>query len=86
MASSVAAGGFCSFPLAVTVIQILFLLRLPSEALPIVTGKADVMSDAVAVLGLGADESGPRVTLRLKFRKNRRTGSFLIRRCWCQVS
>lgn len=62
-----------------------FLLRLPSEALPIVTGKAGVESNGAAVLCLDSDEIGPKVTLRLRSRKNRRNGSFLVRRCWCQA-
>ena len=63
-------------------ITYIFLLRLPSEALPIVRGVNGV-ADYVqkkAVLYLAED----CLCLKLSSRKNIRTGSLLKRGCWCK--
>ena len=59
-----------------------FMLRLPSEALPVVAGRADDVPDAQAVLF----RVGDTVVLLLKRRKNKPHGSRLVRRCWCRNS
>lgn len=57
-----------------------FLLRLPSECLPVCTA-ADPANDSKhkAVVAVHSD----RITLRLSRRKNKEGGSFLTRKCWC---
>ena len=57
-----------------------FLLRVPSEALPMMRGGPGVDSNAQSVLLL--DHEGSLV-LRLKSRKNKQTGSVLKRKCSC---
>ena len=57
----------------------IFLLRLPSEALPIVRGCIGWHNEEQAVLTLEND----RLVLRLRRRKNRLHGSVLKRSCWC---
>jgi len=59
-----------------------FMLRLPSEALPVVAGRADDVPDAQAVLF----RVGDTVVLLLKRRQNKPHGSRLVRRCWCRTS
>ena len=59
-----------------------FLLRLPSEALPAVFCEGAVGSEAQSVLTL----EGCELVLRLKRRKNRPGGSTLRRKCWCRSS
>ena len=49
-----------------------FLLRLPSEALPVKFGAG----------GLHCD--GEKLTLELERRKNKPQGSRLVRTCWCK--
>ena len=55
-----------------------FLLRVPSEGLPVVAGGADQANEQAA-LALEGDE----LVLRLRRRKNRPGGSTLRRHCWC---
>ena len=55
-----------------------FMLRLPSEALPIVVGPSD---DASSFF-----KEGDTVVLELKRRKNKPRGSRLVRKCWCSTS
>ena len=56
-----------------------FLLRLPSEALPIVTGVVGVGHGLQAIVLVEND----CISLRLARRKNKAEGSFLKRYCWC---
>ena len=58
-----------------------FLLRLPSEALPVVRGPVDT-SDTHAVI----EPSNDSLVLKLKRRKNKPEGSTLRRTCWCSKS
>ena len=62
-------------------ITYIFLLRLPSEALPMCAGPCDD-NNAQSVLSL---ENGELV-LRLKRRKNRPLGGTLKRACWCSTA
>ena len=55
-----------------------FLLRLPSEALPVVAGQRDEQACFF--------REGQTVVLELKRRKNKPAGSRLVRTCWCSVS
>ena len=55
-----------------------FLLRVPSEALPVVSGKVNV-TEAQSVL----EVRGEQILLKLQKRKNRPGGSLLTRTCWC---
>ena len=55
-----------------------FLLRLPSEALPVVAGQG--VEQACLF------REGQTVVLELKRRKNKPAGSRLVRTCWCSVS
>ena len=55
-----------------------FLLRLPSEALPAVAGK----SQGQASLYI----EGETLVLELLRRKNKPSGSKLVRTCWCRES
>ena len=57
-----------------------FLLRLPSEALPCTVGGAAFESDSQTLVWLGGDE----LHLRLQRRKNMPEGSQISRRCWCK--
>ena len=65
-----------------------FLLRVPSEGLPMVFGGI-ISSDAVLPLGEGAHSclSGNEgtLTLQLARRKNKQHGSTLVRHCWCKT-
>ena len=58
-----------------------FLLRVPSEALPMIEGKHDNIPDgqAVAYMKDGA------LFLKLRRRKNKPGGSTLIRHCTCKA-
>jgi len=56
-----------------------FLLRLPSEALPIVRGSVGVANNEQSCLYL----SGDLLCLKLAKRKNKVNGSLLKRGCWC---
>jgi hypothetical protein len=56
-----------------------FLLRVPSEGLPITVG-INGASDGQAVVICTDEET----TLKLKCRKNRPGGSTLVRHCWCK--
>ena len=60
-----------------------FLLRLPSEALPIVVGSAtpEAEEDGHKCVVSPGETS---VSLRLAWRKNRRGPSTLSRSCWCR--
>ncbi len=55
-----------------------FLLRVPSEALPAVAGKVPGR-EAQSVL----EHSGEGLRLTLRRRKNKPQGSQLVRSCWC---
>ena len=57
-----------------------FLLRVPSEALPMVVGRLGQPCEAKSILYLGEDDT---LVLELKSRKNKPQGSKLIRRCCC---
>ena len=59
-----------------------FLLRVPSEALPAVKSDAGMIPGAQSTLYLSGDE----LCLRLLRRKNKRSGSLLCRKCWCGES
>ena len=64
-----------------------FMLRVPSELLPVVTGKRNQAMGALAqgrhsCLGLCGDGE---VILRLAKRKNKPHGSVLRRSCWCDT-
>ena len=59
-----------------------YLLRVPSEALPVITGRKGNLPDAQAVLYKDNQE----LVLTLKRRKNKPFGSVLTRRCWCGTS
>ena len=60
-----------------------FLLRLPSECLPIRT-------DSVGISAESADEQAvievdeEKISLKLRTRKNKPHGSLLVRMCWCK--
>ena len=56
-----------------------FLLRVPSEALPMVCGGRGVIHGQHSVLFLGIN----CIYLKLATRKNRPAGSLLKRSCWC---
>jgi hypothetical protein len=58
-----------------------FMLRLPSECLPIRTGSVGTCANEQAVI----ETSDQEVSLRLKRRKNKASGSLLVRRCWCST-
>ena len=57
----------------------IFLLRVPSEGLPITRGINGVTGDGQAVVF----RDGDTVCLKLRSRKNRPCGSVLKRGCWC---
>ena len=59
-----------------------FLLRVPSEALPIVRGDVDTPIDSQAVLYL---EDATTLALRLKCSKNKPRGGTLRRACVCEA-
>ena len=59
-----------------------FLLRVPSEALPVVRCCVDGNPEEQSRLWLDGDE----LCLRLKRRKNRLRGSLLKRKCHCEAS
>ena len=58
-----------------------FLLRLPSECLPVRVA-SDTATDVLLQAVVSADDES--ITLRLKRRKNRDGGSTLTRKCWCR--
>ena len=58
-----------------------FLLRLPSEALPM-RSECPETCDGQALL----KKDGEKLVLKLGRRKNRPLGSQLVRGCWCQES
>ena len=66
----------------VFLLSYVFLLRLPSEALPTVCALSGRQPVAQSVLRLEGDE----LVMCLQKRKNRRLGSTLRRRCWCRTS
>ena len=57
-----------------------FLLRLPSECLPIRTDGVGESADEQAVI----EVTGEKISLKLRTRKNKLHGSLLVRRCWCK--
>ena len=59
-----------------------FLLRLPSEALPVVAGVKGMVFEANSMLYM----SDGKLVLQLKRRKNKLYGSTLVRECWCASS
>ena len=74
----------CSFKVRCAAMAFLttyvFLLRMPSECLPIrVAADSAAVAAHQAVVSVTADA----LTLRLKRRKNRDGGSVLTRKCWC---
>ena len=58
-----------------------FLLRVPSEALPMIAAKPNDIPDAQSVVYL----EGEILTLKLRRRKNKPAGSVLSRQCTCKV-
>ena len=54
-----------------------FLLRLPSEAMPLTAWEGD------SSLAPGDDPASPMLVCTLRRRKNKPRGSVLSRRCWC---
>jgi hypothetical protein len=58
-----------------------FMLRLPSEALPMILSESNAGDDQ-SVLSCGEDQ----IVLRLKRRKNRPFGGTMARTCWCAQS
>ena len=61
-----------------------FLLRLPSEALPMVAGGTDCLANEQSVVSI--DWELGHLVLKLKRRKNKQFGSRLVRTCWCKES
>lgn len=59
----------------------IFMLRLPSEALPMIVGP---VADGTAQSIVTCSET--ELTLRLRRRKNRPFGGTLVRSCWCDHS
>ena len=57
-----------------------FLLRVPSEALPVVAAKNEGQVSSQSVITLAGDE----LVLVLQRRKNKPNGSRLVRTCWCR--
>ena len=57
-----------------------FLLRLPSECLPIRTDSVGIGANEQAVIKVTDEE----ISLKLRTRKNKPHGSLLVRRCWCR--
>ena len=60
----------------------IFLLRLPSEALPMIRGGGGVAPGQHSVISL----EGKRLLLWLYKRKNRPEESVMYRSCWCSMS
>ena len=58
-----------------------FLLRMPSEALPMIAGDGSGNELAQSVVWL--DPAKKELMLKLRRRKNRPQGSRLVRTCWC---
>ena len=58
-----------------------FLLRMPSEALPMVVAGGDWQAVAKSVVTM--DWSKGQLVLQLSRRKNKASGSRLVRTCWC---
>lgn len=63
---------------ALFLVSYIFLLRVPSEALPMRAGPAECHSCL--------DLDGDKLVLTLKRRKNKQGGSRLERGCWCSSS
>ena len=61
----------------------IFLLRVPSEALPLVCGDSGLADEGQEQSVLYCD-SDQQVCLKLKKRKNKPEGSLLKRGCWCR--
>ena len=59
-----------------------FLLRMPSEALPMIAGDGSENELAQSVVWL--DPAKEELVLKLRRRKNRPQGSRLVRTCWCK--
>ena len=59
-----------------------FLLRLPSEALPMVVAGGAEQAQAKSVVSIDWDKG--ELVLELKRRKNKENGSRLVRTCWCK--
>ena len=81
MQSAVTAGVEASTVVMLYLVSYCFLLRVPSEALPMARGSAgfDVPGQQQSVLSL----EGDRVVLKLARRKNLPQGSVMYRSCWC---
>ena len=59
-----------------------FLLRMPSEALPMIVGDGREQEDAQSVVWV--DDVKNEIALKLRRRKNKPQGSRLVRTCWCK--
>ena len=59
-----------------------FLLRMPSEALPMIVGDGSGQELAQSVIWV--DPVKNELVLKLKRRKNKEQGSRLVRTCWCK--
>ena len=59
-----------------------FLLRLPSEALPMIVAGGEHMANAKSVVHIDWDKE--QLVLELSRRKNKESGSRLVRTCWCK--
>ena len=57
-----------------------FMLRIPSEALPMVVAAGEAQITSQSVICIKGDE----LILVLKRRKNKIAGSRLVRKCWCR--
>ena len=63
---------------ALFLVSYIFLLRVPSEALPMRAGPVECHSFLVL--------DGDKLALILQRRKNKQGGSRLVRECWCSTS
>ena len=68
------------------IISYAFLLRVPSEGLPIVVGEPESgLTDLGATAHSRLSLTNGRLVLQLAIRKNKRHGSVLSRDCWCKT-
>ena len=69
------------------IVSYAFLLRVPSEGLPMVVGGATDMSTSIGLAPQSALIAfDDKIVLRLRKRKNKQNGAIMTRRCWCQTS
>ena len=59
-----------------------FLLRLPSEALPMTVAGGVMQAQAKSVVSIDWEKG--QLVLELRRRKNKESGSRLVRTCWCK--